>query len=293
MARDEKTPSERRDFLKTVGGAAIALAATADARGQSASGKKAAHEGTQRNPSPDLGLWITWYDLPEGGRDAYLSWLHETYLPGLLRRPGYLWAAHYKTLTSGGSPGANLHHTDDPNVPTGSQYILMIGARDTFVFGNPTPSAIHAALPEQGQKMLAMRVGERVNLMMEAGRCDGLGTRTYKEGLRGAPCMQIGSFNCPFEDEEDMHEWYVQVRLPVMCTVPSSVRTRKLNSVAGWAKHAIFYEFASLEGFRRDYEATNAKSPVKAGARFAVSHLIHAPNGPNSALRIWPPVPKA
>ena len=43
----------------------------------------------------DRALWITWYDLPEGGRDDYLAWLHEIYMPGILDRTGLLWAAHF------------------------------------------------------------------------------------------------------------------------------------------------------------------------------------------------------
>ena len=39
----------------------------------------------------DKGLWITWYDLPADGRDAYLSWLHENYIPQILGRRGVLW----------------------------------------------------------------------------------------------------------------------------------------------------------------------------------------------------------
>jgi len=43
----------------------------------------------------DRGLSITWYDLPAEGRDAYLAWLHEVYMPEVLRRPGVLWGGHY------------------------------------------------------------------------------------------------------------------------------------------------------------------------------------------------------
>ena len=38
----------------------------------------------------------------------------------------------------------------------------MFGAQDGHVFGNPVPSAYHAALPEADRSMLAMRIGERV-----------------------------------------------------------------------------------------------------------------------------------
>ncbi len=288
---DETKRRDRRDFLKAAGGMAIALAAAKNAAAQAPNAKAAARANNRRNGPTDRALWITWYDLPDSGREDYFAWLHQTYLPNLLNRPGYLWAAHYATRTSGGS--SQIHHTEDLKVPTGFHYILLIGVMDALVLGNPAPSAINAALPEQGRKMLAMRTGERVNLMTEAGRCEGHGSVTYKEGMTGAPYIQIGSFNCPVEYEEEMHAGYVQQRLPAMCETASCIRTRELNSVAGWAKHGILYEFASQEGFERDYEAANAKSPLGTNGHSVVPMLVHAPGGPNSALRIWPPISKA
>src|SRR6195256_7039683 len=148
---DEEARGQRRNFLKTAGGAALALVATKDARGQSEHAKTAS-QGTRRRDAPsDRGLWVTWYDLPDNGRDAYLSWLHESYLPALLKRPGYLWAAHYATRDT--ENRADLHHVEDPKVPTGFRYMLLIGAKDAGVFGSPTPSEIRAALQAQGRKM--------------------------------------------------------------------------------------------------------------------------------------------
>jgi hypothetical protein len=132
-----------------------------------------------------------------------------------------------------------------------------------------------------------------VNLMTESSRCEGHAGNAYKDGLTGAPCIQVGSFNCPVEYEEEMLAGYVQQRMPAHCGTSSCIRVRKLNSVAGWAKHAILYEFASLEGFNRDYPSANAKSPLGFKEHSIVPMLIHAPNGPNSALRMWPPVAKA
>ena len=113
--------------------------------------------------------------------------------------------------------------------------------------------------------------------------------------MTGAPCIQVGSFDCPMEFEEEMHAGYVLERLPKMCDTPSCVRTRKLNSVAGWAKHGILYEFALHRRFDRDYAPAVANSPLglNPDIPWPVSLVLHAPNGPNSALRIWPPVPKA
>src|SRR5262245_32987452 len=80
----------------------------------------------------DRALWLSWYDLPDDGRDTYLAWLHGTYLPALLKRPGYLWAVHYaavprgtmRTIRRDGKPDPRL----DPSLPSGDRYILMFGA---------------------------------------------------------------------------------------------------------------------------------------------------------------------
>ena len=292
---DSETSGKRRDFLKIAGGAAVAFAAGKEAFAQSAGSKSAPQKDRVRSAPPDRGMWITWYDLPMEGRDAYFSWLHGTYLPGLLKRPGYLWAAHYASqdLEGGAENAKRYKHVDDPRVGKGYHFMLLIAATDASVFGNPVPSVLHAALPEQGKKMLAIRTGERMNLFTEACRREGRALAAYKEGATGAPCIQVGSFDCELEYEEEMHAGYVLQRMPKMCATPSCVRTRKLNSVAGWAKHGIIYEFASKEGFDRDYAPAVANSPLGLNGYSVVPNLVHAPNGPNSALRIWPPVPKA
>ena len=296
MTKNEQAARrQRRNFLKAAGGAAMGFVATKDALGQSAPPKPATHTDHPREAPADRGLWITWYDLPDGGRDAYFSWLHGTYLPGLLKRPGYLWAAHYASqgLEGGEENAKKYHHIEDPRVGAGYRYMLLIAATDANVFGDPVPSVLHAALPEQGRQMLAKRMAERVNLFTETGRREGRAAASYKEGLTGAPCIQVGSFDCALEYEEEMHAGYVLQRLPKMCDTPSCVRTRRLSSVAGWAKHGILYEFASKEGFDRDYAPAVANSPLGFAGHSVVPMLTHAPNGPNSALRIWPPVPKA
>jgi hypothetical protein len=292
---DGEASGKRRDFLKIAGGAAVAFAAVKDTLAQNAGSKSAPQKDRVRSAPPDRSIWITWYDLPMEGRDAYFSWLHGMYLPDLLKRPGYLWAAHYASqdLEGGAENATRYKHVDDPKVGKGYHFMLLIAATDASVFGDPVPSLVNAALPEQGKKMLAMRVGERMNLFTEACRREGLALASYKEGMTAAPCIQVGSFDCALEFEEEMHAGYVLERLPKMCATPSCVRTRKLNSVAGWAKHGIIYEFASKEGFDRDYAPAVANSPLGLNGHSVVPNLVHAPNGPNSALRIWPPVPKA
>jgi hypothetical protein len=279
---DTRAANGRRDFLKFAGG--YAAAAAVGCAGETSSAPPATAT-KQTAGARDRGLWITWYDLPDQGRDQYLSWLHATYLPDVLKRPGYLWAAHYRANERTDSP--NIHHTTDP-IGTGYHYILLIGAEDTHVFGDPTPTEINAALPEEGRKMVALRMGERVNIAVEAGRIDGSALAGYRDGLMSAPAIQIGSFNCELGAEEELHAGYVRSRLPAMAKTPTNVRNRNLKSVVGWAKHIILYEFTTPELFARDYEGAGKAGPLGIGGNSVVPKLTHAPNGPNSAVRIWP-----
>src|ERR1044072_8872792 len=140
----------------------------------------------------DRGIWITWYDLPEQNRSAYFDWLHQRYIPRVLERQGCLWAAHYEAIVKGDV----RVHTDDPTVPGGTKYLLLFGAEYADVFGKPSPTRFHAQLSAEDRQMLAMRTGERVNIMAEAGRVNGLAFDSYKDGMALAPCIQLGSYNC-------------------------------------------------------------------------------------------------
>ena len=235
----------------------------------------------------DSGLWITWYDLPAEGRDAYLSWLHETYIPELLKRPGYLWAAHYAAVEK---KDVRIH-TDDSSVPAGTRYLLLFGAEEADMFGDPVPSALHAELPAESRRMLAMRIGERVNIMTEAGRVEGPEARDYKGGMALAPCIQLGSYNCPWQQEEEMLAFYARWRMPAMGRTPGCIRIRKLASVVGWAKHAILYEFVSLAARNQHFIGHEDGHPeMKAWGDRVTKTLIHAPGSSSLACRIWPAV---
>jgi hypothetical protein len=239
------------------------------------------------------GFWITWYDLPESGRDEYLSWMHGTYIPKILARSGVLSAAHYAS-----EPRAPMHFqaslkkTPDEAIPGGDRYILIVGGENPHVFVNPAPAAFHASLPETDRRMLALRSGERSNIMVVQAQVYG------PEGKRAddmafSPAIQLGSFNAAsYEDEDELAAWYAQWRLTrSMATLPGCVQVRKLVSVSGWAKHACFHEFASLEMRNRHYADHEKSNPeMAAWGHKVVVRLVHAPGSPNVARRIWPPV---
>jgi hypothetical protein len=241
----------------------------------------------------DRGLWITWYDLQENARDAYLSWLHGTYVPRQLARPGFLWAAHYASeekIVYSGEKG-RLKHAAAGSVPAGTRFILLFGAEDVAVFTNPMPGELHAGLPQEDRKMLAARVGERANIMLEQARVNGPEEKQHDHGSALSPCIQLGSFNAGSApgDEENLIGWYAQCRLPLMTEMPGSVRTRKLVSACGWAKHAILYEFVSVAARNEhflDYEGRMYPESAKWSDRI-VRTVLHAPGSPSVAHRIW------
>ena len=236
----------------------------------------------------DRAIWVTWYDLPADHRDAHLAWLHGTYIPLVLAKPGLLWAAHYaiqkKTVHS--HDYADRFATD---VPTGNDYMLLFGATDTRCFANPVPSKQHAALPAADRAMLAMRGGERVNIFVEDARRDGPEAGTREPGMALSPCIQLGSFNTKdYRDEEESLDWYANWRMPSMGRLKGCVGIRKLASVAGWAKYGALYEFVSLEARNHDFMRHEDPYPeMKAWSDRLVPKLKHAPGSASVGSRIF------
>ena len=242
----------------------------------------------------DTALWISWYDLPAEGRETYLSWLNKTYIPDMLKRSGFLSAAHYASVKEAFPP--HVRHTDDPSVPMGNEYILIFGAESPTAFfqgkyANGAPAERHADLSDHDRKMLSMRIGERVNIMVEAGRVDGHAAGKYAGKPVLGPFIQLGSYNCAWQKEDEMQAWYTQVRMPAMAETPGGgIRVRKLVSASGWAKHAILYEFESLQA-KHDYFALHKNRPdMKPWTDWVAKSLIHAPGSAAIANRIWPPI---
>lgn len=244
----------------------------------------------------DRGIWMTWYNLPEAGRDEYLSWLHGSYIPAMLKRMGYLWAAHYASESNVKMTGApnRLGHVNDPSIPIGDRYILLFGAADAHVFVDPTPAEMRAQLSDADKKMLALRIGERSNIATEEKRIHGpeLDAVKYAPDRGPAPGIQLGSFNAgPGQDEDELAAWYAQWRLPSMERLPGCVRVRKYASVAGWAKHMILYEFLSTRARDAKFiEHEKANPKMEQWTDDVVRKLVHAPGSPNLAARIWPPL---
>jgi len=239
----------------------------------------------------DSGYWISWYNLDDNNREEYLNWLHNAYIPKRLETKQVLWAAHYASLPNVKHPGeeGRLSHIKEA-IPSGDRYILIFGATDAEVFANPAPQEFHDSLSSLDLKMLKFRIGERSNIMTEEARADGPDSHKKRSDLALSRCIQLGNFNAgSYKDEDELAAWYAQWRIPSMKKLPGCVRVRKLVSVSGWSKHAILYEWTSVEMRNKifvDHEKTNPK--MEKWTDKVVRKLVHAPGSPNLAERIWP-----
>ena len=106
------------------------------------------------------------------------------------------------------------------------------------------------------------------------------------------PCIQLGSFNCPRESEDQLLAWYADFRLPAVQSVREFIGARKLVATAGWVKHVIMYEFLSRDSRERVQAAVEERFPDGiAWTKQFIPALTHAPRSPVLAGRIWPPMP--
>lgn len=244
----------------------------------------------------DRGIWASWYDLPEDGREAYCAWLHGERLPAMLGRTGFLWAAHYE-ITGGGprmeevKAGA-LSYAEEGAVPPGTQFLLLFGAPSPHVFFHPAIDEIERGRTDEERAMLGLRAGLRVCVFSEEARVEGPDAGARGPGVTPAPAIQMGQFRA--EDaaaERELGAWYARYRLKFMEGMPGCVGARKLLSAAGWAKHSILYEFTSIEarheGFQK-HESLSLDESQWSGR--VVRKLVHAPGSPSVGRRLWPPV---
>lgn len=241
----------------------------------------------------DNGIWATWYDLAGDTRERFLQWLHGDYLPALQQMPGFAWVAHYRNDGGGAAMrdlGANILARPQEDIG-GSQYVVLVGAPSPHTFFSPPASNIEK--DARFRDMLALRRGVRSAIFSEEARVNGPAIGQRPEGGPPGPAIQMGSFRVrSIEEEFDLGCWYAQYRLPHMARMPGCIAARKLNCVAGWVKHAILYEFVSLEARLRDFEEPHEALAIdaKEWTGRVVRYTIHTPGSPVIGPRLWPSV---
>jgi hypothetical protein len=235
----------------------------------------------------DRGIWATWHDLAPETASEHVAWLHERYLPAMLRRPGYLWAAHIENVDWPEREAASarrLTRTDDASVPDGFRHLVLFGAANPHTFADPAPAEMLKELTDEDHRMLAARTGERSVAFVEVDRVEAPAAPSRRPGITPGPIIQFGTFNInAVENELEMNTWYARSRLPLVKPLAGNVGARRLVSIAGWPKHGILYEFESLEAAQSNLLDTSDWS------RKVVDSLVHAPHSPTLGTRVWPP----
>ena len=241
----------------------------------------------------DESIRIVWYDLPEDGKDEYLKWLHETYLPTVMVRPGILWAAHYRIIKSDETIQKLSKFVgrseDHDSVPAGSDYALLIGAGSPHVFFKPNFDDVDSEDPI-AQKMFAKHIGRRTVVTTEQARVDGPEIRQRAPATTPGPFIQLGHFRVrSVEEEFDLSAWYADYRLPTIAAMQGAIAARKMVTVAGWAKHVVLYEFVSAEAHHTNFMNHEILAFTDGEwTNRVVKYTAHSPGSPSIGERIWP-----
>lgn len=241
----------------------------------------------------DTGLWSTWYDLPPEREAEYLAWLHDRYIPWLKQQPGVAWIAHYRS-TGGGPAMQRLRQVaayPDEKLPSGGDFILLVGAPTVHVFWNPY--VLEMPMPAGFAEMLALQREARQEFYIEEARVDGASAHNRLNGSTPVPAVQFGAYRMrSVEAEFFLGQFNTQSRFPAMAQTPGAVRVRKLVSVAGWPKHGVLYEFDSLEARLKHHEEPLESQTLEPGTWTGrnTNNAIYAPGAPFVGERIWPPV---
>lgn len=245
----------------------------------------------------DNGIWATWYDLPEEGREEYLDWLHSDYLPSIQARPGIAWAAHYRS--EGGGPDMQKvrdvfpETRDTKDLGTGTQFLMLVGAPEPWTLLAPSVMDEQAALTGEGRRMLDLREGGRPCIFTTFARVDGADVHERPAGTTPGPAIQMGSFRIgDLANEFDVGAWYAQYRLPHMAGMKGCIAARVMVSVAGWAKYSVLYEFTSLQARMDSFELPHEALALDEGewTGRVVRYTQHTPGSPTVGERIWPRV---
>lgn len=242
----------------------------------------------------DLGLWATWYNLDPATKNTFLDWAHRDYLPYLRTMPGVSWVAHYED--EGGGPHMDqlvsnvIGHTDE-DIGNGSQFVILVGAASAQSFFNPyIPEVVW---PDGFDNMLAMQLGRRSTILAEVHRLSGPEGESAPIGGHPGPYIQMGSFRMSTEEKDfEIGKWYSQHRFPYMAQMPGCIGTRKYVGVAGWAKHAVLYEFTSAEARLQQFEIKHETHDLDSDAWHTkvLPFTRHSPGSPTIGPRLWPPV---
>lgn len=241
----------------------------------------------------DRGIWATWYDLDEDIREGFLVWMHSAFLPALAEDRRYSWVAHYhdgEAIESETGVAGKMEQVEaGEGIPVGRQFLMLVGANSPHAFLDPLVLAQTGGF-DLDTSMLDNRRNMRHAIFVEEASVDGPDAQRAGPTGQPAPAIRLGCFRMrTAEDDFEAGTWYAQNRLPHMATAPGCVRARKLLSVAGWAKHAILYEFVSADARRTIWDGLREERNRDRERFWSIGpKTIHAPGSPTLGERTFP-----
>lgn len=237
----------------------------------------------------DQGIWAVWFDLEDSKKASHIKWLHETYLPETRALPGIAWTAHYDLHPEIYAPQrARLKHTSDA-IGQASQHLVLVAAASPNIFFHKSSPLDPANQSQETKDRFAERKEVRWLVAREDFRVNGPDYQGALPGGTPSPCVQMGSFVMETaESEIGLGQWYEQLRFGEFAKSKSCVRMRKLLGIAGWAKHAVLYEFTSNEDRAQNMEHTGTHKSE--WGEKVIAQTVHSPGSPVIGFRQWPKV---
>lgn len=234
----------------------------------------------------DNAIWALFYDISSADEKEYLQWFHNQHIPEKLERKGYLWASHYRIIDPGKNfqPVLNrLHYSEDETLCSGAGFIALFGGETTRTFYDPSPEQLKQRQDAQTREMIGKRINPLSMIYCEEWRVNGPQSKTRSNPLLDAPVIQIGRFDVT-KNEMDLGAWYAQERMRAIEELPGCIGARKLLASSGRSKHAVLYEFSSLES--RDSHFLSLENT--SWTRKIHDQIIHPKDSPMVGNRIWP-----
>jgi hypothetical protein len=242
----------------------------------------------------DRAVWAIWYDVDEGDRQRFFQWLHETYLPTLAASKQFAFVANYERYRGPLTASWRLDNeayerSTTADMKSGTQFVQVIGAASPYPFIKAIEEHDAGRGPKGAGEMLKLRKGVRHEVFLEDERAHG------PEGEKGldaslARCIQFGNYRMKSVAQDlACMSWYPDVCFPALAQAKGSIRTRKLISVAGWAKHGVIYEFDSPEGRNEAFAEVQKLRAADPSKVFSLGpQTIHAPGSAFIGTRTWP-----
>lgn len=254
--------------------------------------------------SEGRGLLATWYDIEPDREAEYLAWANSVYFPALAHRKGYQWVAHYRTLADekqqavDGNDSKLVAYTQQmrkvdkssAEFGQGSQFLLLVGAKDPTVFLSPYHIIEDERLGGAAQEMLALRRGTRTSMFDDIVRQPGPSHMKFARGMP-SPRIQMGGLRTTNNSDTDLLRWYVDERFPLLEKLDGMISARLLAGCTGWERYGVLYEFADKTAharFRHQAEQLTMNGAISGKSLFPAGRVVQSPHGPIVADRIWP-----